>query len=152
MGIDRLDSDAASKHLASSTYEQRMLKRFGNRLRAVTFRNSPEPHRALLFADGTHARDYGRRVEMIGTAGRSVPPVPLELVTGAKGWSAVEITGSDPILQLVCRELSLAGVRIEGRKRITQDIAAVTDVEQTNESTSDAPEDPSPYEEFSLGP
>lgn len=154
MRIDGSDSDAACKHLASPDYEKRMLEQFGNRLREVTSQKSPEPHRALLFADGTRARDYGWRVEMIGTAGRSVPPQPLELVTIAKGWSAVQIAGPEPIRRFVCRELNLAGVHTEEYKTITQDVAAAMDVKQTNAST-DAPEDPSPcreYSPFSLGP
>jgi hypothetical protein len=150
LDIARSDSDAECKRLAYPDYEQRMLKWFGRKLLAMTFHDSPEPHRLLLFTDGTRARDYARRIEMIGIAGGSVPSVPTDLVTRGKGWSAVRVAGSEPTRRLVCRDLLLGGVRVEDYTEAAQDLATMTDVERTNDSTRDTPEDLSQYDGYSL--
>jgi MobA/MobL family len=149
LDVAHSDSDAACKRLAYPDYEQHMLKWFGHKLLAVTFRDSPEPHRLLLFTDGTRVRDYGQRIEMIGIAGGSVPSVPTDLVTRGKGWSAVRVAGSEPTRRLVCRDLLLGSVRVEDYTEVAQDLATMTDVERTNDSTRDTPEDLSQYEGYS---
>jgi hypothetical protein len=149
LDVARSDSDVESKRLAYPDHEQRMLKCFGQKLLAMTFRDSPEPHRLLLFTDGTRVRDYGRRIEMTGIAGGSVPSVPTDVVTRGKCWSAVRVAGSDPTRRLVSRDLLVRGVRVEDYTGAAQDLATMTDVERTNDSTRDTPEDLSPYEGYS---
>jgi len=108
LGVARSDSDAESERLAYPDYEQRMLKWVGQKPLAMTFINSPEPHRLLVFTDGTHVRDYGRRIEMVGIAG-SEPSVPIDLVTRGKSWSAVRVAGSRPYPAGSCAEASHCG-------------------------------------------
>jgi MobA/MobL family len=148
LGVARSDSDAESERLAYPDYEQRMLKWVGQKPLAMTFINSPEPHRLLVFTDGTNVRDYGRRIEMVGIAG-SEPSVPIDLVTRGKSWSAVRVAGSEPTRRLVCRDLLLRGLRVKEFAGAAEDLATPADVEQTTESTRETFEDLSQHEEYS---
>jgi len=148
LNVAQSDSDAESERLAYPDYERRMLKWVGQKPLAVTFINSPEPHRLLVFTDGTHVRDYGRRIEIVGIAG-SEPSVPIDLVTRGKSWGAVRVAGSERARRLVCRDLSLRGLRFEAFAGAAEDFAVTTDVERTTESMRDTPEDVSEHEGYS---
>lgn len=147
LNVAQSDSDAESERLAYPDYEQRMLNWVGQKPIAMTSINSPEPHRLLVFTDGTKVRDYVRRIEMVGVAG-SEPSVPIDLVTRGKSWSAVRVAGSEPARRLVCRDLLLQGLRVEEFAGAAEDLATPADVEQTTELTRETFEDLSQHEEY----